>query len=551
MGSAKTGFRLSSENPVSVQADGLILPVFKKPSEPAAKDAGKGKSKAEKKDTAASVLWPDNLPAALLKEVQALALEEKFDAGAGKLLTLRASGGNGLKARRLILLGLGEADKLKPRHWELHLQKALGAFLALRDPGSVAIALPPTGAEKLSKDVALSLAVDAVYQATYKSMEAKEPPVDLQTAILITSDKKDVAADEVAIRQAEILAQARSLVKDLVNHPANLKSTRTLSDLATEIGKNPQISVSVESDPKWIAKNMPCFYTVARGSLAGDPPRFIALRYTPKSGKALRHVAIVGKSVIFDTGGYQVKPGDSMVTMKGDMTGGAVALAVIKALAELKPAHIEVSAYLAATPNKIDSDAMLPDSIVDTTCGKKVEIRHTDAEGRLTLIDAVAKALENKPDEIITIATLTGAAMVAVGHCIALMGSDEPFRDRVANAGRRLGEPIQVLDVLEEDFDNIKSKLDGADIINTSQRKHRGAQTAAAFVMSGASERFPLVHLDIAGADMTPDEKATGTSVKTVLQYLLDEDARLAAEAGSAPPKTSGSKASGGKRKKG
>jgi leucyl aminopeptidase len=530
---------------VSVQADGIILPVFKKPADPAAKESGKGKAKAEKADSAASVLWPDDLSAALLKELRALATEEKFDAGAGKLLTLRASSGNGLKARRLILLGLGEADKLKPRHWELHLQKALGAFLSLRDPHAVAIALP-ADAKGLSADIALSLAVDAVYQATYKSMEAKDPPTDLQTAILITPDAKAAGVDEAAIRRAETLAQARSLVKDLVNHPANLKSTRTLSDLAETIGKSPQVQVSVESDPKWIAKNMPCFYTVARGSLAADPPRFITLRYAPKSGKAAKHVAVVGKSVIFDTGGYQVKPGDSMVTMKGDMTGGAVALAVIKALAELKPEHIEVSAYLAATPNKIDSDAMLPDSIVDTTCGKKVEIRHTDAEGRLTLIDAVAKAVENKPDEIITIATLTGAAMVAVGHCVALMGSDESFRERVTAAGRLLGEPIQTLDVLEEDFDNIKSKLDAADIINTSQRKQRGAQTAAAFVMSGAPESFPLVHLDIAGADMTPDEKATGTSVKTVLQYLLEENERLAAEAGAGPAKSAA-----GKRKKG
>jgi len=222
-----------------------------------------------------------------------------------------------------------------------------------------------------------------------------------------------------------------------------------------------------------------------------------------------------------------VKPGDYMVTMKGDMTGGAVALATMQALAELQPENIEVTAYLAATPNKIDSDAMIPDSIVNTTCGKKVEIRHTDAEGRLTLIDAVAKAVENNPEEIITVATLTGSASAAVGYTIALMANDETLRNRINQAGRLHGEPIQTLDVVEDDYDNIKSKLDGADIINTSQRKHRGAQSAAAFVMSGAPEDMPMAHMDIAGADMTPDEKATGISVKTVIQYLLNENENL------------------------
>jgi leucyl aminopeptidase len=187
---------------------------------------------------------------------------------------------------------------------------------------------------------------------------------------------------------------------------------------------------------------------------------------------------------------------------------------------------------------------MIPDSIVNTTCGKKVEIRHTDAEGRLTLIDAVAKAVENNPDEIITIATLTGSASQAVGYYIALMGNNEALRDRVAEAGRLLGEPIQTLDVNEDDYENIKSKLDGADIINTSQRKHRGAQSAAAFVMSGAPDAMPMAHLDIAGADMTADEKATGTSVKTIIQYLLNEDNNLnGGRKASIPPATSTQKA--------
>ncbi|WP_373532615.1 M17 family metallopeptidase [Vampirovibrio sp.] len=517
MGSAKTRFVFSTEKATAIKADGVIIPVFKKP---APKTDSKAKDKKDV-DPTTTIIWPITLDKALKDEIEAIAVEEKFDGSKGKTLTIRQSSANKLGARRLVILGLGEADQLQARHWETNALKALSGLLGLKDFKSAAILLPQT-TENLSAEAAVSLAVDAVFQATYKSMESKEPNPGLQQVTLLSEQKL-----ENTLKQAQALAHARSLVKDLVNHPSNLKNTDTLVNHAKTIGKSSAIKVNVQSNSAWIEKNMPCFFTVAKGSLASDPPKFITLHYAPKSGKAKKKIAIVGKSVIFDTGGYQVKPGDYMVTMKGDMTGGAVALATMQAIAELQPQHLEITAYLAATPNKIDSDAMIPDSIVDTTCGKKVEIRHTDAEGRLTLIDAVAKAAETKPAEIITIATLTGAASVAVGSYIALMGSNEALRDRIATAGRSQGEQLQTLDVTEDDYDNIKSKLDGADIINTSQRKNRGAQSAAAFVMSGAPDDIPMAHLDIAGADMTPDEKATGVSVKTIIQYLLNEEASL------------------------
>jgi leucyl aminopeptidase len=531
MGSAKTRFIFSSDKATAIKADGVIIPVFKKPAPPT---DSKAKDKKDV-DPRTAIIWPISLDKALKDEIEAIAVEEKFDGSKGKTLTIRQSSTNKLGARRLVILGLGEADKVQARHWETNSLKALSGLLSLKDFKSVAILLPEA-TEKLSAEAAVSLAVDAVFQATYKSMESKDPSPALQQVTLLCEKKL-----ESTLKQAQALAEARSLVKDLVNHPSNLKNTNTLVNQAKTIGKNNAITVNVQSSNAWIEKNMPCFFTVAKGSLASDPPKFITLRYAPKSGKAKKKIAIVGKSVIFDTGGYQVKPGDYMVTMKGDMTGGAVVLATMQAIAELQPQNLEITAYLAATPNKIDSDAMIPDSIVNTTCGKKVEIRHTDAEGRLTLIDAVAKAAENKPAEIITIATLTGAASVAVGSYIALMGSDEALRDRIATAGRSQGEQIQTLDVTEDDYDNIKSKLDSADIINTSQRKNRGAQSAAAFVMSGAADDMPMAHLDIAGADMTPDEKATGVSVKTIIQYLLNEDAGLGNSKSSGPKPVSAS----------
>jgi leucyl aminopeptidase len=259
---------------------------------------------------------------------------------------------------------------------------------------------------------------------------------------------------------------------------------------------------------------------VARGNVKSDPPRFIHLVY--KGTNPSRKVALVGKSVIFDTGGYQVKPGNYMVTMKGDMAGGASVLGVAKALGEFQPEAVEVHMYLAATPNKIDSDAMIPDSIVDTTCGKKVEIRHTDAEGRLTLIDAVTKANEVDPEAIITIATLTGAAKMAVGNTICLMSNSPKWGHLIEASAQRGGDAVQYVDVTPADFENIKSKLDGADIRNTNRGSERGFQTAGAFVMSGAKEGTPVVHLDIAGADMLEDETSTGTPVATLFTFVTN-----------------------------
>ncbi len=543
MGSAKTAFSVSGENAASLSVDGLIVPVVKKPGEKSAD----GKDK--KRGASESIDWSETLKQldkALQNQIRAVADEEKFDGGKGKTLTFRKGPQDKVAARRIILLGLGEARKLDARNWTANVAKAVSTALGLKDAGSVGIVLPES--DRLDAAVLAHGVVDAVYQATYRSAESKDKPPELGKAVLVAGTRSKNAVEGI-LERAQVMAEAKSLVKDLANRPANLKTTDTMVETAKAVAKL-GVEAKIQSSVAWIEKNMPCFYTVARGSLATDPPKFIRLSYQPKGGQAKKHIAVVGKSVMFDTGGYQVKPGDYMVTMKGDMTGGAVALATMQAVAKLKPRHVAVSVYLAATPNKIDSDAMVPDSIVNTTCGKKVEIRHTDAEGRLTLIDAVAQAVKDKPDEIITVATLTGAASAAVGYYIALMGNNQEFRGKLEKAGRLLGEPIQTLDVTEDDFDNIKSKLDGADIINTSQRKHRGAQSAAAFVMSGAPEELPFAHMDIAGADMTADEKATGISLKTVVQYILEEEERLGgrgAESSKAP--AAGTSAKPGKSK--
>lgn len=438
------------------------------------------------------------------------AAAESFQGEHGKSFYINAP-----DTKRVLAFGLGKADRQKTHRIESSLSKALKGRLSARQIGTLALFLPTNLPAAELRSFALATA-GAIAHHTYRSREAREPGPEIQR--LVFAGAKPDRADELAREISAILA-ARGRAMDLVNTPANLKRTDTLVAEAEEL-RGLGVEVNVMQDPRWIEENMPCFFAVARGSLASDPPKWIHAVYRPAGG-AKRRVAVVGKSVIFDTGGYQLKPDTYMNTMKADMTGGATALAALRAIAELKPVGLELHVFCAATPNKVDSDAMLPDSIVDTACGKKVEIRHTDAEGRLTLIDAVTRAETVQPEVILTIATLTGSAARAVGP-MALMSNSDEWRSRFADAAARAGDPCFPLDVVEEDYEDIASKLDGADISNVQQGKNRGAQTAAAFVFSGVKASQPIVHLDIAGGDMTDDEKATGIALKSTLRFLLD-----------------------------
>ncbi len=530
MGSTNTSFTFSTSAAEAIQADVVIVPVYQTES----KNSKTKKTTRSVKETASykSVNKAlQGVPAETIKD-------EKFNAAKGKTLYFRRTPKDSLKAKRVILLGLGAPDKLHPHDLDKHFTKAFRQATLIHDLKHIAVVMPEDTKHMSANDF-IYVITDSVHQSTYFSQEAQSPRKGVGKVSVIVS-KSASAGQKEALLIGDVLGNARSYGKDLTNCPANIKTTDTLVERARSIGKKSRMTTTVQANLKWLEKNMPCFFEVARGSLVTDPPKFITIQYKP-SGKVKKKIAIVGKSVIFDTGGYQVKPGAYMNTMKADMTGGAFTLATMDAIAALQPSNIEITAYLAATPNKIDSGAMIPDSIVNTTCGKKVEIRHTDAEGRLTLIDGVAKASEKKPDEILTIATLTGSASSAVGLFVALMGNNPALERRVYDAGDALGEPIQQLKVVDADYANIRSKLDGADIINTNQGKTRGAQTAGAFVMSGAPSGMPMAHMDIAGADMTGDEKATGIGQRAVIQYLLNENSRLGGSIKKATSKASSS----------
>lgn len=473
----------------------------------------------------------DAMGKVLNTSVYDVAQHEGFTGARGKTLVFRMPAHESSTCKRIVLLGMGKAKNLDHQalvsaykagfktvlSWDEALHNVAVSVVSDYELNGGSLFNDEATKRTVSVEETTTALMEALYTAGYASAESLKPGKTFESVLLTHSETARV---EATLKVAHALNQGRSLAKDLVNKPANTKTTTTMLEAAQALATQYSgvLTLDVMDDVETIKKEMPCFFAVAQGSVEADPPKFLHLRYTPANPG--RKVALVGKSVIFDTGGYQVKPGNYMNTMKGDMAGAACVLGAVKALCEAAIDGVEVHAFIAATPNKIDANAMIPDSIVNTTCGKKVEIRHTDAEGRLTLIDAVTKACDVNPEAIVTIATLTGAAKMAVGETICMMSNNPAWGARVEAASRACGDPVQYIDVTPADFENIKSKLDGADIRNTNRGSSRGFQTAGAFVMSGAPDTMPVVHLDIAGADMHEDETSTGTSVGTLFTFV-------------------------------
>jgi leucyl aminopeptidase len=259
---------------------------------------------------------------------------------------------------------------------------------------------------------------------------------------------------------------------------------------------------------------------VAQGS--EEPPKFIHLTYAPRRPR--RRVVVIGKGITFDSGGLDLKTADGMLRMKGDMSGAAAVLGLFRALPQLK-LPIEVHGLIAATENMPSGTAQRPGDIVRAMNGLTIEIGNTDAEGRLTLADALAYAVrEIKPDEMIDMATLTGAVVIALGQGVSgVMASDDALAGRVLAAADAAGERMWRLPLHEEYKEGLKS--DVADLNNISSQRGAGAIVAGLF-MREFTAGVPWAHLDIAGTAFTERELplgpkgATGVGVRTMLAYL-------------------------------
>ncbi len=322
--------------------------------------------------------------------------------------------------------------------------------------------------------------------------------------------------DEAKFKKAEkgaekgcIIARSVSMAKDLINESAQYLYPETLANFAVE---NSGVKTTVY-DKKQIEKlGLTAFLAVGQGS--NHEPRFIHMEYKPKQ-KAKKKIALVGKGITFDAGGLDLKPPASMLTMRDDMSGAAAVIATMRAISELKP-NVEVHAVVAACENMPSGSAYKPGDVIISKIGKSIEIDNTDAEGRVTLADALAYAEELGVDEIIDIATLTGACMVAFGNVVSgILGNDDKKVKEFIAVGEQVGERYWQLPMYEEYGDGLKSKI--ADMKNTGGRN--GGASAAGIFLSRFIKNTPWVHIDIAGTAFV-DDMATGVGVRSFVKYI-------------------------------
>jgi leucyl aminopeptidase len=282
------------------------------------------------------------------------------------------------------------------------------------------------------------------------------------------------------------------------------------------------IKVTVFDEKEAKKRGMGGLLAVGKGST--NKPRFIIAHYKPKAvKKKMKKVALVGKGVTFDTGGYCVKPAQGMTEMKADMSGAAVVAGTLLAAAK---AHLplEILGIIPAAENMISGDAMRPGDVIKTASGKTIEVGHTDAEGRMILADALDYASKQKPDEIIDFATLTGACVVALGQNAAgLFTKYDKLAEKLYNTGMKTYERVWRLPMWDEYAKANESKI--ADVNNDGGR-WAGATTAAKFLENFVDEKIPWAHIDIAGPAIAHDLNnytktyMTGFGVRLMFEYL-------------------------------
>ena len=305
------------------------------------------------------------------------------------------------------------------------------------------------------------------------------------------------------ILEGRIYAEATNLARDLVNEPANILNPESLAEHAKKAALQYGFSIEVHSVDKLKRLKMEALLAVGRGSKSD--PKLIIMRYMGNPDQKHELTALVGKGLTFDTGGYCIKPGPGMVNMKNDMGGSAAVIGAMAAISTLK-LKVNVVGIIAAAENMISGEAYRPGDIITSMAGKTIEVINTDAEGRLTLVDAIHYALEKeKADRVLDIATLTGAAVAALGKdYAAVLGNDDAWLHKLNEASDASGELVWKMPLHEPYKELIKSEV--ADLKNVGGPL-AGCITAALFIREFVQEK-PWIHIDIAGTALT--DKASG-----------------------------------------
>lgn len=431
----------------------------------------------------------------------------------------------GLKAKRILLLGLGEKEKFTIDKLRQAFAKA-GQEMRNKGIKNFAMNIPSLtplpqgeGAKRVGRAIAEGLLLGLYQFNEYKTEKKNNKKVD--EAVIVLDKKADERDIKNGVETGRILAEAANFTRDLVNRPSNDKTPIMLADEAKRMAKKFGLSCRVLDQKEIKRLKMGGLIGVSKGSK--EPPCFIILEHN-KNKKNLDTIAIVGKAITFDSGGISIKPSENMEKMKYDMSGGAAVMGAMMAAAGLKiPLHIV--GLIPATENLPSGAAQKPGDIVRMMNGKTVEIISTDAEGRMILGDALSYAKRYKPKAVIDLATLTGACVIALGNdAIGMMGTDDKLKERLKKAGELSYERVWELPLWDEYGELIKSDI--ADIKNVGGRP-AGTITAGYF-LSRFIEGFPWAHLDIAGTAWEDKGRpykpkgASGVGVRLLSELFLN-----------------------------
>lgn len=396
------------------------------------------------------------------------------------------------------------------------LRRAAGAAArALAGTDKAAFALPS------ADDTELGAIAEGVHLGAYQFRDYKtdDAPAPLATATLMCGDAKDKAT-KAAVERAGIVSGAVAKVRDWVNTPPRDLAPAAFAEAAKDYAKGLKLDVEV-LDEKALAKGgYGGLIGVGQGS--ANPPRLIRIAYRPSRAKS--HVALVGKGITFDSGGLSLKPADAMISMKSDMGGAAAVVGAVVAAAKLAP-KVAITAYAVMAENMPSGSAQRPSDVITIYGGKTVEVLNTDAEGRLVLADGLVRAAEDEPDIIVDVATLTGAAVVALGKRLTgVMANDDNLRAAVQAAAERTGEQMWPLPLPTELREKLDSKI--ADIANIGDR-WGGALQAGLFLQDFVADGIRWAHLDIAGPALNEDKASgytpaggTGEPVRTLVTLI-------------------------------
>ena len=353
----------------------------------------------------------------------------------------------------------------------------------------------------------------------YKSDDADRNNVARLT--VVESDESQIEALEAGIERGGIIADAVNMCRDMGNEPANFMTPTRMAEIGLEAAREAGLEIEVLDLPQMSELGMGALVGVAQGS--EEPPKFIILRHNGDPSDSSNNLGLLGKGITFDSGGLDIKNASGMLTMKGDMAGGASVIAAMKAIGRLNP-KINVTGIVPATENMPGGKAQRPGDVVRAMNGKTIEIGNTDAEGRLVLADAVAYANSIGLSRLVDVATLTGAVRVALGdQAIGAFGNDQAWTDQVIAAGNEVGERMWQLPTFDEYKDSYKSDI--ADINNT------GGQGAGAIIgaliIGEFADDTPWVHLDIAGVHRSNSVRGynpkgeTGTPVRALINLAV------------------------------